>query len=445
MRGPHPRDHDRHGLTVSLRRALNEALVPETRTGRLLAVLAGVDSCGTGMYLTGAALYFTRVVGLSAGQVGIGLTMAGLCGLTGAVPIGALADRLGSGRVFVVLQVLRGIGFAAYPFVTSFAGYLLVTCALGLLETVTFPLTTAMVGAAVAPETRMGTMAKLRAMRNVGFGLGALAATAAIHSGSRAAFASLILGNALSFFVSAAGLLRIGIARLAPAVRSRHDPAGPVVRTNDVAHRGRREAKAASARYLVAAALNGILTIHMTLLVVGLPLWISQRTRAPVSVAGACVVLNTILAVLLQARLARPATALEGAVRSMRRSGAALACFCALVLGASALGSPVLAGIAALASAVPLTFGELWQAAGEWKISFDLAEPAYRSRYLSTFQLGSGLQQVAGPLVVTSLILPHSRGWLVLGAALLMAGLAFGPLIAGAAVPGQAQGAREAA
>jgi MFS family permease len=72
---------------------------------------------------------------------------------------------------------------------------------------------------------------------------------------------------------------------------------------------------------------------------------------------------------------------------------------------------------------------------GEWKISYDLADPAHRARYLSAFQLGSGAQQAAGPLLVTTLVLPHAWGWAALAGLTLSAGIAFQPLIAGAEVP----------
>ena len=119
----------------------------------------------------------------------------------------------------------------------------------------------------------------------------------------------------------------------------------------------------------------------------------------------------------------------------MLRAGVALAAFCALAAIDARIASPALAGLVAVGSAVPLTFGELWQSAGEWKISYDLADLAHRARYLSAFQLGSGAQQVAGPLIVTTLVLPHAWGWAALAGLTLGAGIAFPPLIAGAEVP----------
>jgi MFS family permease len=401
-----------------LSRLLAQALVPETATGRRLAVIALLDALGTGMFLTSAALYFTRIVGLRATQVGLGLTVAGLVGLVTAVPLGAIADRVGAGRVFIALQALRGFGFLAYCLVSSFAPFVAVACVVGAIETVTPPLTVALVGAAVPEDVRVQTMARLRAARNVGFGLGALVATAAIVAGSRGWFVAMIVADAGTFFVTSVGMLRMGFGRLAP--------------TAGVGRLGGESRAVPNPRYLVASLLNGILAIHMTLLTLGLPLWIATRTRAPVGVVGACVVANTVLAVALQAWFARAAARLSGAARAMLRAGVALAAFCALAAIDARIASPALAALVAVVSAVALTFGELWQSAGEWKISYDLADPAHRARYLSAFQLGSGAQQVAGPLIVTALVLPHAWGWGVLAALALGAGIAFQPLIFGA-------------
>lgn len=393
---------------------LSQLLVPHTQAGRLLALVACIDSLGTGMYLTSAALYFTWFAGLSAVQVGVGLTIGGLIGLAGAVPIGVLADRVGAGRVLVGLQVVRGLGFLAYCFVDEFWWYVAVSVLIGLVDAVISPITTAVVGAAVPNRYRIDTMAKSRAARNVGFGLGAVLATAVIHGGAQAGFLALIVANAVSCLLTAVLLVRIGIVDMAPQVRKRRI--------------GRERLVLPDWRYLLASVLNGILSLHITLLTIGLPLWLTQHTSAPVALVGVSVVVNTVLVVLLQARMARPATTLAGGVRCMRRAGLALAVFCLGSIAMAGTASPLLASALALVAVTALTFGELWQSAGEWKISYDLADPQRRSQYVSTFQLGLAAQRVGGPAVVTGLILPSSWSWAALAVIVAAAGVLFRPL-----------------
>ena len=100
--------------------------VPSGRTSRRLLVLFMIDSVGTGMFLAGSALFFTRVMGLSVGQVGLGLSLAGVTGFVCAVPLGRLADRFGSRRLLVLLYLWRGLGFVAYAVIHDFLAFVVV-------------------------------------------------------------------------------------------------------------------------------------------------------------------------------------------------------------------------------------------------------------------------------------------------------------------------------
>ncbi len=67
---------------------------------------------GEGFFLTGSAVFFTHIVGLSAAQVGLGLTIAGVVTFFFAVPLGRLADRVGPKRMWALGALRRG---AALP------------------------------------------------------------------------------------------------------------------------------------------------------------------------------------------------------------------------------------------------------------------------------------------------------------------------------------------
>jgi len=55
--------------------ALVHRWLPE-RAAKVLAINAFVGTVGTGLFLTGAVVYYTRVIGLSTQQVGAGLAAA---------------------------------------------------------------------------------------------------------------------------------------------------------------------------------------------------------------------------------------------------------------------------------------------------------------------------------------------------------------------------------
>jgi MFS family permease len=384
------------------------ALVPRPRIGRQLAAVSLVDAIGSGMYYTGSALYFTGVVGLSAGQVGAGLSIGGLVGLVGSVPVGILADRFRTGHVYIGLQVLRGVCFTAYCLIGSFALFVLVSAFAGLTEAALPPVQQSVVGATVPADDRVDTLAKVRAVRNIGFGAGALIATGAIGQGSRTAFLVLVGGNAISYFVVAFLLAVIGMGRVA-------------VRAHAVRRPGYRFVP--DPRYLVTAGLSGILAVHSTLLVVAVPLWFVRHTSVPPAMIGILVALNTVLTVTLQARFARSSATVPDAVRTALWAGLALAGFGVACQLAHAATASALAALIAFGAVVLLTFGELWQSASGWTLSYELADPHHRTAYLSTFQLGSSLQAVAGPWLVTSLLLPNPAGWLAFDVVVIAAGV----------------------
>ena len=86
--------------------------------------------------------------------------------------------------------------------------------------------------------------------------------------------------------------------------------------------------------------------------------------------------------------------------------------------------SPIVGIGLAIAATALLTFGELWQSAGGWTISYELAKPDRRAQYLSTFQLGTALQSIVAPILVTKVILPNAFGWPVFAGCAALAGLA---------------------
>ena len=71
--------------------------------GRLVASSL-IDWTGTGFYLAISAIFLTRSVGLSPGQVGIALAAAGGVAFAGSVHVGRLADRFGHREALVALH-----------------------------------------------------------------------------------------------------------------------------------------------------------------------------------------------------------------------------------------------------------------------------------------------------------------------------------------------------
>src|SRR5215469_641891 len=395
------------GMTSRIAGSLRERFIPRQRIGRQLVVISLFGAFGSGMYYTCSALYFTTVVGLTVGQVGAGLSVAAAAGLAGALPVGVLGDRLRAGHVYIWLQVLRGLVFIAFCLISSFPQFAVVCAFAGLTEAALPALQQAIVGATVPDAERVATLAKVRAARNAGFGLGALAAAAAIYQGSRGTFVVLVAGNAASYFGIAVGLAHAGVGKVPVLAGRAQHPAWRFV---------------PDGRYVRTGLLSGVLSVHMTLLVVAMPLWFVRHTAMPKVFVGLLVAVNTVLAALLQARFARPSSSVPGAVRSALWAGAALAGFGVACQLAQAAAAAAWAVALAFVAVVLLTFAGLWQSASSWSLSYELADPGHRTAYLSTFQLGQSLQAVAAPWIITSVIFHARGGWLLFGAVVVTAG-----------------------
>ena len=379
---------------------LVRAAVPADPIVRRFAVVALIDAVGTGLWISASALFLTRVVGVTLQQVGLGISLAGLLGLLSAVPIGAFADRVGAKRALTYLVLWRAAGFVGYAFTRSFLVFLVVAGLLGLADKVIWAVTQALISDTVPEAKWVRTIAYVRAVRNAGFAIGALVATVALLSAGTTTYVVLVLANALSF------ALVVPVIATFPTGRATGERARVKVSTP-------RLAVLRDRRYLVLTGLNGALMMHITLLTIGIPLWLVTATEAPVALVAPLIVVNTVGAVLFQVRVSARATSVPRGARCLRTAGVALGCCCVL-----------------LAALVALTYAELVQSAGSWAISLGLADEENRGVYLSTFSLGETAQTILGPVLVTALIgYAGGLGWLLLGAALTGIG-ALVPLIA---------------
>jgi MFS family permease len=387
-------------------------LAPPPGPIRLLAVAMLVNMVGSGLYLATAALFFVRFVGLSAQQVGLGLTLAMFAGIAALVPVGWVTDRVGSRAVFIALQFLQAVAMALFPLVHGFAAFLAVLCLAVIGTRTAQPVGSALIAELSGAEHRTRDRAHLRSVINLGVGIGLVLAGFVIASGSRTAYVVLIAANAASFAI--AGLLLFRLPRT-PA------PAAPTRAGWTLAVRDRP--------YLVVAAVSGILACQYDLLTIVVPLWVVDHTAAPRWIVAGILVINTVLVVLFQVSAARGADGLAAAGRIGRRGGLFLLLGCgafALAAGAPA----VVAVVAVVLAAVLHTLGELHTTTSSFVFSYDLAQEHAHGQYQAAFSLATGVVRAAAPVLLTTACLSWGRpGWLAVGAAFGLAGLATPPLV----------------
>ncbi|GAA3774436.1 MFS transporter [Micromonospora maritima] len=275
---------------------------------RTLALATLANTVGTGLWVAGGALYLTRDVGLSATSVGVGLTVAGLVGLTASVPLGGLADRWDPRALRAALQVGQAFAAAAYLLVDSLTTFLIVAVPEALLSTGNLAVRAALVAAVGGPTGRVHAFATLRAVANLGITAGTALAGIALAVDTHRAYQVLVVGNVATYLLSAALLLRVPRQRAGGGARR-------------VTGATRRGGSLRDGRFLAVSGASALLGTHLTVLTLVVPLWTVGQAGAPPPVVSAVLLVNTLLTVLLAVRLSGGADTAAPAARKLRRAG----------------------------------------------------------------------------------------------------------------------------
>ncbi|MEU7755690.1 MFS transporter [Micromonospora sp. NPDC049101] len=401
------------GTRDTIRTAVRNVVPPAGLT-RALAVQAMISAVGSGLFHAGSAVFFTRALGLSAAQVGLGLSIAAGVSLLGTVPLGGLTDRYGPQRVWMVGMVLDAALFASYPLVGGFASFLAVVVALAAVDAATGVARQVYSINALPPAERVTAMAYQRSSLNVGFGLGA------VISGLVLAVDTIEAYRGMVWFISAVFLVTALFVRRLPRLPQVTRPTEPMSRLAVLRDRP----------FLAVTLLSGLLTAHQTLYLTVLPLWILSHTDAPKTVIAGLVLLNTVLIVLLQVRVSRSADTAPGAARASRRGALLIALFC-LVLPISGVTRGPLTVVVLVAAATLLILAELIESAGSWGLTATLPPAAQRGAYVGAFRLGKQLQYLVAPAALTALgVSTGGWGWLPTAAIFVLIGVAVVPVVA---------------
>ena len=388
-------------------------IIPSERPVRVLAAATVVTTLGSGLYLAGSMLFFTRVVGLGVVDVGTGLGIAMFVGVLSGVPLGQLADRYGPRGLYVGTQLLQAGAMFLFPFARTFPEFLAIVTMAAVGQRGGLAVSGALIARISAPQDRTRVRAYLRAVINLGMAVGVAAAGIALQVNSAGAYTTLILVNGVSFLL-AAGLL-LAIAPLDPV------PAPPDTR---------RLAALRDRPYLALAVTSGILAFQYDVISLVLPLWLVSHTAAHRWWLSVLLVVNTGIVVLLQVRAARGVAGARSGAAALRRAGLLFLAGC-VVVGASH-GLPVYAAECLLLLGVLIfSFGEIGMAAGSFEVGYGLAPEHAQGQYQGAFNLAVGLVRAASPIVLSTLCLRLGQpGWLLLGAVFGLTGVAAGPLAA---------------
>ncbi|WP_131741875.1 MFS transporter [Actinomadura roseirufa] len=395
-----------------------EPTADATRAGlRRLVWGRGVSALGDGLWFTIWALFFTRILHLSAATVGLAMALAGAAALAAAVPIGVLADRHGPRLVLVAVTLVRAVAAAAYLVADGPWQLIAVTVAFTAPANGANAVRTALVAGLVTDTpARMRALAAQRVAQHAGNAAGAGLGALVLAADRPAAYLAAVIANTAGLAVLAV------LTALVPDPPARV-PAGP----RDTA---RTRLVLRDLPYVSVMAATAVLSLCWAMLSTGLPLWISRSTALPLALSGAVVVVSSIGIAALQVPAARLAATTAAAARTAAWAGVCLAASCAL-LATTAGGAGAAAAAVVIAAAVLHVAGELGYVAASWGLSITLMREDARGAYQGVAEAATATVQMAGPAVFTLALTGLSAaGWL-LAAGVFLACAAPVPALAG--------------
>jgi MFS family permease len=386
---------------------------------RRLSAQSVLSAFGDGVFLTGSAVFFTQIVGLSAAQVGLGLTIAGVATFALAVPLGKLSDRYGAKRVWAFASLLEALLYLGWLPIGGMVSFVVMLIGLELVSTASRSARNAYRFDVFPREERVSSNAYFRAARNVGYTLGALLAGIALATNSDDVIRLVP--------VITAGLLLLNAVMVARLPRAAHHvDVEPLLETALEAAGDKRSALR-NRGYLAMATFGGVLSTHQVLLNVVIPLWLVEETDAPRVLLAWLFGTNTVMAVALQVAAARGITTVADSLRAQRRGAFFFVLSCGIVLVTHDTVGWITIALVWLGH-VTVTGAELFNSAGEWGLQAELSDPERRGEYQGVSQLGFTLGSVWAPALYTFLAMSWGPpGWFVIAGIVLVAAVLIHP------------------
>jgi len=378
-----------------------------------MALATLINVTGNGIYMVVAVLYFTRIVGLSPTQVGVGLSIAGLCGLLSGVPMGHIGDRIGGRELIIVLLLVGAAAAMVAAFVETFWQFVLQASVLAIFDRGSAAVRGGLIASTSTGPERIRTRAYLRSVTNVGLAIGGGGAALALIADTKAAYVAVIAVNAATYVLTA--IVLRSYPHIDPVPAEDGAPITQVFRDTP---------------YVVMTALMAAMAVQYAILDVGVPLWVDNYTEAPTWTVSLLFVINTVVVVLFQVAVSRRVETVVVAARVISLSGMVFWTACVLFALSEGRSTNWAIGLLVAAGIVHVV-GELLQAASQFCLGQDLAPDHAQGQYQGLASTGFSLSAMIAPTVITLLpIKLGGLGWWILGGIFVVLGVALPPVVA---------------
>ncbi|WP_433795286.1 MFS transporter [Actinoplanes sp. CA-252034] len=387
---------------------------PSPLAGRLSAQSL-LFALGEGAFMTGSAVFFTQVVGLSAAQVGLGLTLAGIASFLAALPMGKLVDRFGPKRMWAVSAAGQAAMFSLWPFITDFRGFVVMAAGMEVIGALGQAAYGAYTIDVLPPDERVKSRAYMYSALNLGFTLGSLSGGIALAFQSNDVLHALPWFTTVVFGINAAAIIRLP--------RAAHDNRTPAQRRTRIPGPGPLR----NPGWLLTSFFAGVFWTNQVLLNTVIPLWLVERTDAPRVLLAFLFGTNTVMCIFLPMAAARGVVGLPSALRAVRISSAFFVISCLITLATHDTVGWITIALVWLGH-VTVTGAELYLNAADWTFEAELMDPRQRGAYQGTANFSGTLGKVWAPAVYTFLAMNWgATGWLLIAGIIVAATVAIHP------------------
>lgn len=392
-------------------------LRPPSRLAGRLSVQSLLFALGDGAFMTGSAVFFTQIVGLSAAQVGLGLTCAGIAAFLAAWPMGKLVDRFGPKRMWAVSAAGQGAMFAVWPFISDFPGFVAMAVGMEIIGALGQAARGAYTIDVLPAGERVTSRAYMYSALNVGFTLGSLVGGVALAFHSNNVLHALPWFTALVFGVNAAAITRLP--------RAAHDNRTPAERRVKVPGPGPLR----NPGWLLTTFFDGVFWTNQVLLNLVIPLWLIEQTDAPRVLLAFLFGTNTVMCIFLPMVTARGVHDIPTALRALRISSAFFVISCVITLATHDTVGWLTIALVWLGH-VTVTGAELYLSAGHWHLEAELMDPRQRGAYQGAAEMSGTLGKVWAPAAFTFLAMNWgAAGWLLIAGIIVAATIAIHPSV----------------
>ncbi len=385
-----------------------QARPPSPLAGRL-AAQSLLFALGEGAFMTGSAVFFTQIVGLSMAEVGLGLTIAGIAAFIAAYPMGKIVDRFGPKKCWAVSAAGQAGLFTLWPLIDSFQGYVAMAVVMEVVGSLGGSAYGSYTIDVLPPDERVKSRAYMYSALNLGFTLGAATGGIALSFDSDRVLEAVPWFTALAFLVNAAAVLRLPNAS--------HDDKSVEERKVKVPGPGPLR----NVGWMTSTFFVGVLWTNQVLLNLVIPLWLVNETDAPHVLLAFLFGTNTVMCIFLPMAAARSVKDIGSALRAIRISCVFFVVSCAITAYTHDTVGWVTIALVWLGH-VTVTGAELYLSAASWSFEAELMDPRRRGEYQGAAELSGTLGKVWAPALFTLLAMDYgTTGWLVIAGIIVVA------------------------